>query len=248
MLDREGFRPNVGIILLNARNDVFWGKRLREHSWQFPQGGIKFGETPMQAMYRELHEEVGLKPEHVKVIGRTRDWLRYEVPDKFIKREVRGHYRGQKQIWFLLRMVGRDCDICLRATDHPEFDAWRWNHYWVPLDAVIEFKRDVYQLALTELSRFLRRAIPRQDEPCGESAVVGDNAVGSGAASSTGSTGSTDSAAPTTATAEGCQDPEVQTTDDACDADSCADDSCTDDSRDDPDAVLHPDDHSAQVK
>ncbi|WDD96283.1 RNA pyrophosphohydrolase [Burkholderia sp. FERM BP-3421] len=165
MLDREGFRPNVGIILLNARNEVFWGKRLREHSWQFPQGGIKYGETPMQAMYRELHEETGLHPEHVKVIGRTRDWLRYEVPDKFIKREVRGHYRGQKQIWFLLRMVGRDCDICLRATDHPEFDAWRWNEYWVPLDAVIEFKRDVYQLALTELSRFLRRPAQRPDKP-----------------------------------------------------------------------------------
>ena len=123
MLDREGFRPNVGIILLNAHNEVFWGKRLREHSWQFPQGGIKYGETPVQAMYRELHEETGLLPEHVKIIGRTRDWLRYEVPDKFIKREVRGHYRGQKQIWFLLRMVGRDCDICLRACDHPEFDA-----------------------------------------------------------------------------------------------------------------------------
>jgi putative (di)nucleoside polyphosphate hydrolase len=162
MLDREGFRPNVGIILLNAHNEVFWGKRVREHSWQFPQGGIKYGETPMQAMFRELHEETGLLPEHVKIIGRTRDWLRYEVPDKFIKREVRGHYRGQKQIWFLLRMVGRDCDICLRATEHPEFDAWRWNEYWVPLDAVIEFKRDVYQLALTELSRFLRRpAAPR---------------------------------------------------------------------------------------
>ncbi|QKM49272.1 RNA pyrophosphohydrolase [Burkholderia glumae] len=117
----------------------------------------------MQAMFRELHEETGLLPEHVKIIGRTRDWLRYEVPDKFIKREVRGHYRGQKQIWFLLRMVGRDCDICLRATDHPEFDAWRWNEYWVPLDAVIEFKRDVYQLALTELSRFLRRPAQRPD-------------------------------------------------------------------------------------
>ncbi|CAG9244758.1 RNA pyrophosphohydrolase [Paraburkholderia unamae] len=163
MLDREGFRPNVGIILLNARNEVFWGKRVREHSWQFPQGGIKYGETPMQAMFRELHEETGLHPEHVKIVGRTRDWLRYEVPDKFIKREVRGHYRGQKQIWFLLRMVGRDCDICLRATEHPEFDAWRWNEYWVPLEAVIEFKRDVYQLALTELSRFLRRPAPRQE-------------------------------------------------------------------------------------
>ena len=166
MLDREGFRPNVGIILLNARNEVFWGKRLREHSWQFPQGGIKFGENPMQAMYRELHEETGLMPQHVKVLGRTRDWLRYEVPDKFIKREVRGHYRGQKQIWFLLRMVGRDCDICLRATDHPEFDAWRWNEYWVPLDAVIEFKRDVYQLALSELSRFLRRPNGQVGGPC----------------------------------------------------------------------------------
>src|SRR3954470_10566002 len=157
MLDREGFRPNVGIILLNAHNEVWWGKRVREHSWQFPQGGIKFGETPEQAMYRELEEEIGLKAEHVKIIGRTRDWLRYEVPDHFIKRDIRGHYRGQKQIWFLLRMVGRDSDINLRLTNHPEFDAWRWHNYWIPLDVVIEFKRDVYLKALQELSRFLTR-------------------------------------------------------------------------------------------
>ena len=156
MLDREGYRPNVGIILLNHQNEVWWGKRVREHSWQFPQGGIKHGETPEQAMYRELEEEVGLRAEHVKIIGRTRDWLRYEVPDHFIKREVRGHYKGQKQIWFLLRMVGRDCDVNLRISDHPEFDAWRWHEYWVPLDVVIEFKRDVYTRALQELSRFLR--------------------------------------------------------------------------------------------
>ena len=155
MLDREGFRPNVGIILLNANNEVWWGKRVREHSWQFPQGGIKYGETPEQAMYRELEEEIGLRQEHVKIVGRTRDWLRYEVPDHFIKREVRGHYRGQKQIWFLLRMVARDNDVNLRLTDHPEFDAWRWHDYWVPLDVVIEFKREVYQRALQELSRFL---------------------------------------------------------------------------------------------
>ena len=76
MLDRDGFRPNVGIVLLNSRNQVFWGKRLRTHSWQFPQGGIKHGETPEQAMLRELHEEVGLRPEHVQIVGRTRDWLR----------------------------------------------------------------------------------------------------------------------------------------------------------------------------
>ncbi len=157
MLDREGFRPNVGIIMLNANNEVWWGKRVREHSWQFPQGGIKYGESPEQAMFRELEEETGLLPQHVKIIGRTRDWLRYEVPDHFIKREIRGHYRGQKQIWFLLRMVGRDCDVNLRASSHPEFDAWRWHDYWVPLDTVIEFKRGVYQLALQELSRFIHR-------------------------------------------------------------------------------------------
>jgi putative (di)nucleoside polyphosphate hydrolase len=155
MLDREGYRPNVGIILLNARNQVFWGKRLRTHSWQFPQGGIKYGESPEQAMFRELHEEVGLHVDQVQILARTRDWLRYEVPDHFIRKDARGHYKGQKQIWFLLRLTGRDSDMNLRATDHPEFDAWRWNEYWVPLDVVIEFKRGVYQMALTELARFL---------------------------------------------------------------------------------------------
>lgn len=155
MIDRDGYRPNVGIILCNARNQVFWGKRVREHSWQFPQGGIKHGETPEQAMYRELMEEVGLKPEHVQILGRTRDWLRYDVPNNWIKREWRGSYRGQKQIWFLLRMIGRDSDVSLRATAHPEFDAWRWNEYWVPLESVIEFKREVYKMALNELAPHL---------------------------------------------------------------------------------------------
>lgn len=155
MLDREGFRPNVGIILLNHRNQVFWGKRIRTHSWQFPQGGIKHGESPEQAMFRELHEEVGLLPEHVRIVARTRDWLRYVVPQHFIRKDARGYYKGQKQIWFLLQLLGRDCDMNLRASTHPEFDAWRWHEYWVQLDTVIEFKREVYQLALSELARFL---------------------------------------------------------------------------------------------
>ncbi len=157
MLDRDGYRPNVGIILVNSRNEVFWGKRVKEHSWQFPQGGIKRGESPEQAMFRELHEEVGLLPEHVRIIARTRDWLRYDVPTHWVRRDWRGHYRGQKQIWFLLRMVGRDSDVQLRATEHPEFDAWRWHEYWIPLETVIEFKREVYRLALDELGRYLFR-------------------------------------------------------------------------------------------
>ncbi len=162
MLDRDGYRPNVGIVLVNQRNEVFWGKRAREHSWQFPQGGIKRGESPEDAMYRELHEEVGLLREHVRIIGRTRDWLRYDVPTHWVRREWRGHYRGQKQIWFLLRLVGRDTDIDLRATQHPEFDAWRWHDYWIPLESVIDFKREVYRLALDELAQLMVRRPGRQ--------------------------------------------------------------------------------------
>jgi putative (di)nucleoside polyphosphate hydrolase len=81
--------------------------------------------------------------------------MRYEVPQTWVKRDSRGNYKGQKQIWFLLRLVGRDCDVSLRASGHPEFDAWRWIDYWVELDNVIEFKRDVYRLALNELVRYL---------------------------------------------------------------------------------------------
>ena len=96
-------------------------------------------------------------PEHVRIIARTRDWLRYEVPDRYIRRDARGHYKGQKQIWYLLQLMGQDWNLNLRATNHPEFDAWRWNDYWVPLDVVVEFKRGVYEMALTELARFLPR-------------------------------------------------------------------------------------------
>ncbi len=158
MIDRDGYRPNVAIVLVNGRNQVFWGKRIKEHAWQFPQGGIKSGETPEQAMYRELHEETGLDPHHVRILGRTRDWLHYNVPNHWVKREWRGTYKGQKQIWFLLRLVGRDCDISLRASGHPEFDAWRWHDFWVPLEAVIDFKRESYRLGLEQLAAFLEVA------------------------------------------------------------------------------------------
>jgi putative (di)nucleoside polyphosphate hydrolase len=155
MIDRDGYRPNVAIVLCNAKNEVFWGKRIKEHAWQFPQGGIKMGESPEDAMYRELEEETGLKREHVQILGRTKGWLHYHVPSHWIKREWRGTYKGQKQIWYLLRLVGRDHDIRLRASTHPEFDAWRWHDYWVPLESVIEFKRDVYRQALQQLVRYL---------------------------------------------------------------------------------------------
>ena len=164
MVDRDGYRPNVGIILCNVRNEVFWGKRIKEHAWQFPQGGIQGGETPEQAMYRELKEEVGLDPCHVKILGRTREWLRYDVPQNWVRREARSPYRGQKQIWFLLRLIGRDCDVSLRHSERPEFDAWRWHEYWVPLESVIEFKREVYQRALQELVHYLNGSHNRRNQ------------------------------------------------------------------------------------
>ena len=165
MIDRNGYRANVGIVLLNSENQVFWGKRARQNSWQFPQGGIKSGETPAQAMYRELTEETGLRPTHVEILGRTREWLRYDVPVSWTRREWRKNYRGQKQIWFLLRMLGRDSDVSLEACSHPEFDAWCWNQYWVELESVVEFKRQVYRQALTELAHLL-----------GQETCLGDNA------------------------------------------------------------------------
>lgn len=160
MIDKDGYRPNVGIVICNPHGRVFWGKRVRQNSWQFPQGGIKGGESAEEAMFRELQEEVGLLPEHVRILGRTHNWLRYDVPREWMRREWKGHYRGQKQIWFLLRLVGRDCDVSLRASDHPEFDAWRWNEYWDPVESVVEFKRDVYRQALEELRDYLQADLP----------------------------------------------------------------------------------------
>ncbi len=155
MIDKDGYRPNVGIVICNVKNQVFWAKRTQENAWQFPQGGIQKGEAPEEAMYRELMEEVGLKPHHVEILGRTKDWLKYEVPSQWLRRDFRGVYKGQKQIWYLLRMKGEDTDIFLRNTKKPEFDAWRWHDYWMPLNEVIEFKRDVYRLALNELRLFI---------------------------------------------------------------------------------------------
>ena len=155
MIDQEGYRPNVGIIILNDSNKVLWAKRAAEDAWQFPQGGINEGESLEEAMYRELMEEVGLSPNHVEIIGKTKDWLRYDVPRQWVRRDSYARYRGQKQIWFLLKFIGKDSDILLTNAKKPEFDSWRWDDFWSPLQQVVDFKREVYEKALNELSAYL---------------------------------------------------------------------------------------------
>ncbi len=155
MIDSEGYRANVGIILCNADCRLLWAKRIRQRSWQFPQGGIDADETAEQAMYRELNEEVGLQPAHIDVLGCTKDWLRYRIPERLIRRHSKPTCIGQKQIWFLLRMVGRESDVRLDISETPEFDFWRWVDYWYPVRAVVPFKRQVYQRALQEFAPLL---------------------------------------------------------------------------------------------
>jgi len=151
-IDKDGFRANVGMVLINDRGQVFWGRRVGVSGWQFPQGGIRPHESPRDAMFRELNEEVGLTADQVEVLGSTRKWLRYRLPDRYIRRHQRPLCIGQKQIWFALRLVADDCAVCLDHGAVPEFQEWRWVEYWRPAREVIQFKRGVYRQALRELA------------------------------------------------------------------------------------------------
>ncbi|HEB57757.1 MAG TPA: RNA pyrophosphohydrolase [Gammaproteobacteria bacterium] len=151
MIDEEGYRPNVGIIITNGAGQLFWARRIGEDAWQFPQGGIQRNETPEQALFRELREEIGLHPDDVEVLGCTRQWLRYRLPQRYIRRGRKPVCIGQKQVWFLLRLVGSEEQVSLNHSGEPEFDHWRWISYWEPARQVISFKRRVYERALAEL-------------------------------------------------------------------------------------------------
>ena len=164
MLDKDGYRPTVGIILANQDNKVFWAKRIHKPAWQFPQGGVDEGEDLETALMRELYEEIGLTREDVSIIAHTKEWLYYDVPEPF-RRADRSVYRGQKQIWFLLRMLSPDDKINLNTNAQPEFDDWRWNDFWVPLRDVIDFKHDVYRKALSDLAPYLFGADDRRSKP-----------------------------------------------------------------------------------
>lgn len=151
MIDPDGYRPNVGIVLMNGEQQVFWARRSNNDGWQFPQGGMNTDETPVEAMYRELREETGLAPRHVELLGSTPGWLRYRLPRRYQRQYSKPLCIGQKQVWFLLRFLADDSAIDLAHCEEPEFSGYRWVDFWYPANNVIRFKRKVYRQALSLL-------------------------------------------------------------------------------------------------
>lgn len=154
-IDTEGFRANVGIIICNDEGEVMLAGRVGSKGWQFPQGGMMLGESAEDAMYRELYEEVGLTEADVELLASTEDWIRYRLPERFVRRNSLPLCIGQKQRWFLLRLVGSDDRFRFDRAETPEFDRWRWVAFWRPVNEVIYFKRRVYARALHELGPYL---------------------------------------------------------------------------------------------
>lgn len=157
VIDRAGYRLNVGIILVNESGRVFWGKRHGHDAWQFPQGGLASGETALEAMLRELYEEVGLEQQDISVLGVTKRWLKYKLPKQYLRQGTTPLVIGQKQKWYLLKLVTSEQKIRLDLSDSPEFDSWRWIDYNEPQHHVIFFKKQVYVQALKELEYLLRK-------------------------------------------------------------------------------------------
>lgn len=155
MIDFDGYRPNVGIVICNSKRQVLWAKRYGQNSWQFPQGGINDNETAEQAMYRELYEEVGLTPKDVKILYVSKHWLRYKLPKRLLRYDSQPICIGQKQRWFLLQLVSDEKSINMQRTKSPEFDGWRWVSFWYPVRQVVAFKKDVYRKAMKEFAAFL---------------------------------------------------------------------------------------------
>ena len=165
MIDEQGYRSGVGIILVNANRQVFLGKRLGMDAWQFPQGGVREGETLEETMHRELQEEIGLREEDVKILAQSQSWHRYELPKRLIRRRTQPVCIGQKQKWFLLRLVNDEAKINLLATEDPEFDSWAWVSYWYPLRQIVSFKRKVYEEVMQEFAPCILSRRFKEDKP-----------------------------------------------------------------------------------
>ncbi len=162
-----GYRPCVGIMVLNPKGKVWIGRRTGKKTlkdpkgpgqwWQMPQGGIDKGEDPAEAAYRELFEETGIERGAVSIVAETGDWHRYDLPEPLIGKKWGGKYRGQKQKWFAMRFTGQDSAVNINPPPphEVEFDQWRWADHGELLDLIVPFKRQVYEAVLEEFSGLL---------------------------------------------------------------------------------------------
>ena len=151
---KEGYRPNVAMVVLNSKNKVLICRRTNTKTWQFPQGGVDDNENLEKAMYRELLEEVGLRKDDVQYIGESEDTIIYDIPKTIWSKVLGGKFKVQEQKWFLLRIKNDDHEIRLDYEAFPEFDTFEWVSFWQPIDRIVDFKREAYRKALSEL-RFL---------------------------------------------------------------------------------------------
>jgi len=158
VIDGDGYRPNVGIIIANDKGQVLWARRIGQDAWQFPQGGIDSKESIEDALYRELKEETGLDPANVEIVGSTRGWLRYKLPKRMLRQNT-SSFVGQKQRWYLLKMLAEDDAVSFTHSNTPEFDHWRWVSYWYPLGQVVSFKQEVYRKAMKELAPYISKCL-----------------------------------------------------------------------------------------
>jgi len=158
VIDGDGYRANVGIIIANAQGRVLWARRIGQEAWQFPQGGVNSNESTKEALFRELREETGLDPDSVEIIESTRGWLRYKLPKRLLRQNP-PEFIGQKQKWYLLKMLADDSAVSFSHSTTPEFDHWRWVSYWYPLGQIVSFKQEVYRKALKELAPYISKCL-----------------------------------------------------------------------------------------
>ncbi|NNE58849.1 MAG: RNA pyrophosphohydrolase [Hellea sp.] len=161
ILNDRPYRPCVGMVIFNSEGLVWLGRRAREsgpYVWQFPQGGVDPGETPVFAAIRETEEETGISVQNLAPLGRIEGELYYDYPADIEQNVRTRRWRGQRQSWFATRFTGVDSDVDLNAQTPPEFSQWRWGTLAETLNLVVPFKRRVYSHLIQEFSMFAHPA------------------------------------------------------------------------------------------